>query len=123
MKLDNLDRILSEQEEILPSSGFVTSVMEAVRREAAAPPPIPFPWRRAIPGLVIASLTIVLALIAGLLSLIRGVKLPPLAPVETFKFAAVLEAAKGVGADWIILVLLLALASVKFSMRLAGARS
>ena len=123
MRLDNLDRILSEQEEILPSSGFVTSVMEAVRREAAAPPPIPFPWRRALPGLVIAGLTFVFALVAGLVPLIDGVKLPPLVPVATFKYVAVLEAAKGVGADWIVLVLLLALASVKFSMRLAGARS
>ena len=40
---DEFDRIMSE-EEILPSSGFAASVMEAVRREAVAPPPIPFPW-------------------------------------------------------------------------------
>ena len=33
-----IDRILSREDEILPSSGFAVSVMDAVRREAAAPP-------------------------------------------------------------------------------------
>jgi hypothetical protein len=36
---DEIDRILSRQDEIVPSSGFAASVMEAVRREAAVPPP------------------------------------------------------------------------------------
>jgi hypothetical protein len=51
MNDDDLDRILSRQEDIVPSSGFVSNVMDAVRREASAPPPIPFPWKWAIPGL------------------------------------------------------------------------
>ena len=53
---DEMDRILSGEDEILPSSGFTVSVMDAVRREAAAPPPIPFPWKRALPGLVLGGL-------------------------------------------------------------------
>ena len=28
--------------------------MERVETEAAAPPPIPFPWKRALPGFVLA---------------------------------------------------------------------
>jgi hypothetical protein len=55
---DEFDRIMSE-DEILPSSGFAASVMEAVRREAAAPPPIPFPWKRALPGAVFAAATLI----------------------------------------------------------------
>jgi hypothetical protein len=55
---DEFDRIMSE-EEILPSSGFAASVMEVVRREAAAPPPIPFPWKRALPGAVFAAATLI----------------------------------------------------------------
>lgn len=55
---DEFDRIMS-QEEILPSSGFAASVMEAVRREAAAPPPIPFPWKRALPGALFAAATLI----------------------------------------------------------------
>ena len=42
----------AEQDTILPSSGFADAVMAAVRRESRAPEPIPFPWRRALPGLV-----------------------------------------------------------------------
>ena len=34
---DEINRILSREDEILPSSGFAVSVMDAVRREAAAP--------------------------------------------------------------------------------------
>lgn len=54
MKDEELDRILAVQKEILPSSGFTDSVMEAVRTEARTPQPIPFPWLRALPGLVAA---------------------------------------------------------------------
>ena len=44
-KTNKLDRILTAEEELVPSSGFVASVMERVREEAAAPEPIPFPWK------------------------------------------------------------------------------
>lgn len=40
---DKIDRILSREDEVLPSSGFAASVMNAVRQEAAAPPPIRSP--------------------------------------------------------------------------------
>ena len=53
-KLENLDRIMRAEEELAPSSGFVSSVMERVREEAAAPKPIPFPWKRVVPGMVLA---------------------------------------------------------------------
>jgi hypothetical protein len=64
MERDDLDRFLSD-DEIVPSSGFVVRVMDAVRVEAAAPPAIPFPWLRALPGIV----TVVIALA----SMIAGV--------------------------------------------------
>jgi hypothetical protein len=51
-----LDMALASEEEILPSSGFLASVMERVQEEAAravAPTPIPFPWQRAIPGVLL----------------------------------------------------------------------
>ncbi len=53
-KMENLDRILGTEEELAPSSGFVLAVMERVREEAATPAPIPFPWRRVVPGAVVA---------------------------------------------------------------------
>ena len=52
MTPDDIDRLLAHKEEILPSSGFALSVMEAVRQEATWPPLLAFPWRRALPGLV-----------------------------------------------------------------------
>lgn len=52
MRRDALDRLLAGDPPLLPSSGFAQSVMEAVQREASAPPPLPFPWLRALPGLV-----------------------------------------------------------------------
>ena len=52
MRRDALDRLLAGDPPLLPSSGFAQSVMEAVQREASAPPPLPFPWLPALPGLV-----------------------------------------------------------------------
>jgi hypothetical protein len=54
MNDERMDGILGTEEELVPSSGFLASVMERVREEAAAPPPIPFPWKRALPGFVVA---------------------------------------------------------------------
>jgi hypothetical protein len=54
VKQENLDSILGTEEELAPSSGFVSAVMERVREEAAAPKPIPFPWKRVMPGAVVA---------------------------------------------------------------------
>jgi hypothetical protein len=49
-----IDRILAAEEELIPSSGFLAATMERVREEAACPKPIPFPWLRALPGIVLA---------------------------------------------------------------------
>lgn len=48
-----IEHILATEEELIPSSGFLASVMERVQEEAAAPEPIPFPWARAVPGILL----------------------------------------------------------------------
>src|SRR5215472_7015562 len=48
MKPDDLDRVLAGEPDIVPSSGFVAAVMDAVSADATAPP-LPFPWKRAWP--------------------------------------------------------------------------
>ena len=48
MNPDDLDRVLASETDIVPSSGFVSSVMDAVAAEATTPP-LPFPWQRAWP--------------------------------------------------------------------------
>lgn len=52
---DAIDRNLAGEELLVPSSGFLAAVMERVRDEAIAPRPIPFPWKRALPGMVLAA--------------------------------------------------------------------
>ncbi len=54
MEQSRIDAILATEEALIPSSGFLASVMESVREEAATPPPIPFPWKRAVPGILLA---------------------------------------------------------------------
>jgi len=50
-----MDEILATEEQLVPSSGFLAAVMDRVREEAVAPQPIPFPWKRALPGFVLAA--------------------------------------------------------------------
>jgi hypothetical protein len=56
---DDLDRLLSDEEQLVPSSGFAASVMAEIGGEASVPPALPFPWMRALPGL--AALVVALA--------------------------------------------------------------
>ncbi len=122
---DEMDRILSREDEILPSSGFAVSVMDAVRREAAAPPPIPFPWKRALPGLVAGGLALAVVLVAGIVAMVQlgrtsagaqfstSLSLPTVMPAI---FHGGIESA----AIWTAMALLATLVSVKLSMRLAS---
>jgi hypothetical protein len=50
-----IEAILGGEEELIPSSGFLASVMERVQQEAALPPPVPFLWKWAAPGVLLAS--------------------------------------------------------------------
>ena len=54
MSASPIDRILAGEEELIPASGFAASVMERIEEEARVPAPIAFPWRRAVPGMVLA---------------------------------------------------------------------
>jgi hypothetical protein len=123
---EEVDHMLSREDEILPSSGFAVAVMDAVRREAAAPPPIPFPWKRALLGLIVGGSVLVFALVAGVVAMVR------LATTSTIpQVSASLPSLGQLGlhgdlasaASWAALALLLAFLSVKFSMRLAASKT
>jgi hypothetical protein len=123
---DELNRILSREDEILPSSGFAVSVMEAVRREASAPPPIPFPWERAMAGLVVGGLALALVLVAGIVALVQSWREATTAQFSMSLPSALLPMFNGgveSAAIWTVLALLLAFVSVKVSMRLALGRA
>jgi hypothetical protein len=115
MRNDELDRILSE--EILPSSGFTGAVMDSVRREAAAPPPIAFPWKRALPGLAVAGLTVALVLFAVVTLLFRGpAEVPAPLPPWTTAIASVVQAVVKAGGHWALAGLLASYVCVKLAM-------
>ena len=118
MRDDELDRVLSAETGIVPSSGFTASVMDAVRREAAIPPPIPFPWKRALPGLAACIAVLVVAVFAS-----HSPSVPEIASSSYWErllsgVSAASSIAVRLGAGWVALSLLLSLASVALSMRL-----
>jgi hypothetical protein len=112
MRREDIDRILAGEDTIVPSSGFAASVMEVVTREASAPPPIPFPWKRALPGLVLCSGAIIAFFVIGFASGGRSQPTP-----------AALDLSPALsGAAWIAAAMLVSLVSVIFSMRVVGRR-
>ena len=56
-----------KDDNILPSSGFLDSVMAAVQSEASALPAIAFPWKRAVPGIV-GNVFVLIALVVSFVS-------------------------------------------------------
>jgi hypothetical protein len=119
VRQDDLDRILSEEEEIIPSSGFTASVMDSVRREAAAPPPIPFPWKRALPGLAAAAFALISLFFAAVDAFVRGNANQGIRLAVPPALASLVEAVKATGAGWIALSLILTLVSMTIAMRVA----
>jgi hypothetical protein len=121
-----IGRILAGEEELMPSSGFVATVMESVRQEAALPAPIPFPWMRAIPLLLLACGGIVWSTVelvriglpvSDLTALGQSAQswltftLPPLSVVQMRSLEQ---------AGWVALALGISLLSWLLSRRLAG---
>ena len=104
MRDDEIDRILGGEDDILPSPRFPGAVMRAIHREAATPPPIPFPWKRAWP-----------ALAAGALALV----VTPFLPIQP---DALLPTVRSMGAPWIALAALVTIASLLLSKRFADER-
>ena len=50
--MDEIDRILSSDDDLVPSSGFSARVMEAVEDSVAEDPPLTFPWGRFAIGVI-----------------------------------------------------------------------
>src|SRR5262245_10682427 len=54
--MDPIDRELLADHDTGPSPEFAARVMSAVRREAARPPQLAFPWRRLVLGIAACAL-------------------------------------------------------------------
>ncbi len=122
MERDELDDILCGAQEVAPSDSFLPGVMAAIEREASTPPPIPFPWKRIVPAWAAGAGTFATLLTEAVGPLGRGAAAQIGPDVASF-FNGILEAARSIEGVWIATALALVLASVKFSMRLTGARS
>ena len=113
---ERIDAILGEEEELVPSSGFLASVMERVREEAAAPPPIPFPWKRAVPGFVVA----VGVFVWGGVEMVRYA-VPAMAQLKVPHMQIAASAARPLEqAGWVAAALAVSLVSYLVSRRVAG---
>jgi hypothetical protein len=121
-----IGRILAGEEELLPTSGFASAVMDRVRQEAALPAPIPFPWKWVMPMLLLAGGGIVWSIVEvirigmpGLGLTTRGqsaqswwtISLPPLSSNQVHSLEQ---------AGWVALALGMSLVSWLLSRRLAG---
>ncbi len=119
MKDQELDRILSDEADLVPSSGFVSAVMDAARMEASAPPPIPFPWKRALPGIAAWALALTFLFIGAFRQSAQSAAAPSTMHKALSSLAPALRAAQAVGAGWIVAALLLSYVSVKLALLFA----
>jgi hypothetical protein len=113
---DTIDQILATEEPLIPSSGFLASVMKSVHEEARTPARIPFPWKRAIPGILLA----VGVFGWGAVELVRQ-SIPAVKALALSQFhlsVTVERPLEQIG--WVALALALSLASWLLSRRLAG---
>jgi hypothetical protein len=112
MKPEELDRVLSEEADIVPSSGFVAAVMDAVTTDATAPP-LPFPWKRALP---LAAAFPALLLWIAFLPTGHDVATPGPDPYTWFKTMVPMATA------WVAAGLLMSVAVTAWSLRLVRLR-
>ena len=123
MKDAEMDQILCRPDEIVPSSGFTESVMGAIQQEASVPPPIPFPWKRALPVLVLAGLSVVGVLAGAIAAFVMAGRASVAIPIPAA--SAWLPGSNPLhsAVAWTVAALVATLLAVTVSMRLAGGRT
>ena len=112
MRPEDLERVLFSEDDIVPSSGFVASVMETVIEDATAPP-LTFPWRRAWP----LAATVVALLVCLVIESFTVQAPGPGLDVYAW-FQTVVPMATG----WVAAGLLMAIAVTGWSLRLVRLR-
>jgi hypothetical protein len=102
---DELD-LMPREDRIVPSSGFVSNVMDALQQEESTPPPIPFPWKWALPLLAEGALVLTLFIFVA--------QSPAQSKPAPF-LADLIDLSERLGVQWIVLALTITFASLRFS--------
>ncbi|HEY1500760.1 MAG TPA: hypothetical protein VGF88_14360 [Acidobacteriaceae bacterium] len=120
----DVDRALfADHDSILPSSGFAASVMSAVQAEAAAPAPLAFPWKRALPGLAVGAVVVVTVIVSVFLGFLRRLHAPVAgSPVDVRELLTPLAHLANGGAFWVTVSLAISGACLLFCRRLLSPR-
>lgn len=118
MNEDDIDRILADEEQVRPSSRLLTSVMQAVEREAAAARCPTFPWIRAVPGLI-AGITLVAEAIRHGLGLFGDPAAVAALSEEVLYLTAL---AAYFGLQWVLLAVAITIVSVLLPIKLMRVR-
>ena len=112
MKPDEIERVLADEADIVPSSGFVASVMDAVTAEATAPP-LPFPWKRALP---------LVAVFVALLLWLAFLQIRPQAAAQGPDLYMWFQMMVPMATGWVAAGLLMTIAVTIWSLRLVRLR-
>jgi hypothetical protein len=119
----SLSRIFDDEtakDSLLPSSGFTARVMESVLENAVTPPPLSFPWKRALPPFGCA-LVILLYAFLRFISEPRHLSAPD--HIETALHLPFSIASIAMPLGWTALALFVALVSVALCLRFAAPRA
>ena len=126
-KIDNsqtefsaIENILATEEELIPSSGFLASVMDRVHEEAQATPPLSFPWKRAVPGIVLAAGVFGWATFEFVRQVVSAARFTSFAPTSASAQIPVSIERPLEQAGWVAMALAVSLVSWLLSRRIAG---
>jgi hypothetical protein len=114
MVTDELDYILGSERPIDLPTGFAEQVMRAVRQEALAPPPIPFPWPRLLIGAASAACLAAAAIVVPFFA--NG----GIAPKLLMSLNSLEEMLAATGLLWFAAGGVISYLSVKLALRTAG---
>jgi len=115
---EDIDRMLADDEEVVPSTGYEALVMEAVLRELTTPPPLAFPWLRALPGFMALLLAFAVAVWHG----IGALNDPSVGIVFDHQLRALLDFGTRAEIQWTVLAVLLTILSVVLPLNVMRGR-